>query len=117
MMAMARWRKLDAGAVQCSLSWFKSRPGLQPSLAPPASARQASRTHQHTPRLDPVVGLPRRSPKGEGGKSPLMARFWGLRGRGIWSKDHPRARVTRALGLGDARHARPFFVPNFQSES
>ena len=49
--------------------------------------------------------------------SPLMARFWGFRGCGIWSKDHPRARVTRALGLGDARHARPFFVPNFQSES
>jgi len=23
---------VDAGAVQCSLSWFKSRPGLQPSL-------------------------------------------------------------------------------------
>jgi len=23
---------VDAGAVQCSLSWFKSRPGLQPIL-------------------------------------------------------------------------------------
>jgi len=23
---------VDAGAVHCSLSWFKSRPGLQPSL-------------------------------------------------------------------------------------
>ena len=45
----------------------------------------------------------------------LMARFWGFRGCGIWSKDHPRARVTRALGLGDAQHARPFFVPKIQS--
>ena len=50
-------------------------------------------------------------------KSPLMARFWGFRGCGIWSKDHPRARVTRALGLGDAQQARPFFVPKIQSES
>ena len=24
--------RVDARAVQCSLSWFKSRPGLQPSL-------------------------------------------------------------------------------------
>jgi len=23
---------VDAGAVQCSLSWFESRPGLQPPL-------------------------------------------------------------------------------------
>src|SRR5437763_16854985 len=52
--------------------------------------------------------------------SPKMTVDWavlGFRGCGIWSKDHPRARVTRALGLGDAQHARPFFVPKIQSES
>jgi hypothetical protein len=34
-----------------------------------------------------------------------------FRGCGIWSKDQPRA-GSRALVEGDARHARPFFVPN-----
>jgi predicted MFS family arabinose efflux permease len=33
----------------------------------------------------------------------LMGLFSGFRGCGIWSKDHPRARETRALGSRDAR--------------
>jgi hypothetical protein len=42
----------------------------------------------------------------------LMVLYWGFRGRGIWSKDRPRAAITR-FWLGDARNARPFFVPDF----
>jgi len=47
-------------------------------------------------------------------KSRLMAPLKPFRGCKIWSKD-PRARGYAALLVdGDARHARPFFVPNFR---
>ena len=44
-----------------------------------------------------------------------MGPIWGFRGCGNWSKDHPRARMILRYGSRDARPARPFFVPNFQS--
>jgi hypothetical protein len=58
---------VDARAMHRSLSWFKSRPGLQPSLAPQASARQASRGD----------GLPRHSSKSEGGSNAPKCRLMG----------------------------------------
>src|SRR5580700_1743865 len=82
---------VDARAMHRSLSWFKSRPGLQPSLAAQATARQASPDEAF--RGSP--GLPRRSSKSEGG---LIGPLRPFRGCGIWSKDHPRARVTWRLG-------------------
>ena len=90
-----------AFAGSASYGWA----GLPRSEGCPAEAQRAKAD------WDPLV--PHQIPP----KSPLMAAFWGFRGCGIWSKDHPRARVTRAIGLGDARHARPFFVPKIQSES
>ena len=116
MIAAARWRKRLRGN---GASFFIL---VQIQAGPPAFAAPQLRLGQPRPVAKPA----RRSSTGESGglphacaaKSPkrrLMGPFWGFRGCGIWSKDHPRARVTRALGLGDARHARPFFVPKIQS--
>jgi hypothetical protein len=44
---------VDAGAVQCSLSWFKSRPGLQPSRE-----RGFGSASQNAPKM-PVDGRPK----------------------------------------------------------
>lgn len=59
---------VDAGAVQCSLSWFESRPGLQPSLL-----RSFGWASQPVAGFgpSPKAGLSRHSPKGEGGKMPV----------------------------------------------
>src|SRR5271167_1482049 len=73
---------VDARALHCSLSWFKSRPGLQPSLALRATATQAS---------------PKPLPKTA--KCRLTARFWGFRASGIWSKDRVRARACLTLAF------------------
>jgi hypothetical protein len=69
---------VDARAVHRSLSWFKSRPGLQPSLLR-SFGWQASHDHGSATRLgkpanDPT-GLPRRSSKSEGGKMPVDEAF------------------------------------------
>jgi hypothetical protein len=86
---------VDAGAVHRSLSWFESRPGLQPS---PSATR----------------GAARRSPKGEDGAKTdwnsseakqshppqncrLIAPLKAFRSCGIWSKD------TRAQGRTQRR--------------
>jgi hypothetical protein len=59
---------VDAGAVQCSLSWFKSRPGLQPTLL--RSFGWASQPVAGTgPNLQ--ADLSRHSPQGDGGKLPV----------------------------------------------
>ena len=57
---------VDARAVHRSLSWFKSRPGLQPSLASPGLAGQPS-----------PEAAGRLSLNSEGGKMPVD---WGLKG-------------------------------------
>ena len=99
---------------------------VQIQAGPPAFAGSASYGSASPSRGEGCRGVAERSESEDPGvgkhlrfplKSRLMARFWGFRGCGNWSKDHPRARVTRALGLGDAQHARPFFVPKIQSES
>jgi hypothetical protein len=68
---------VDARAVHRSLSWFKSRPGLQPSLlrsfglaSQPQKALRAA-----CPAQRPKAGMPRRSPQGEGGKMPVDGAF------------------------------------------
>ena len=101
---------VDAGAVQCSLSWFKSRPGLQASplrgfgwRSQPSGAKVA-----------------RRSLKGEDGlsldqcpKSRLMVALKPFRGCEIWSKDHPRARGNPAPWLEGRAARAPFFCARF----
>jgi hypothetical protein len=54
----------NAGAVHRSLSWFESRPGLQPSLL-------RSFGSQASPQATPAAGSPRHSPLGDGGKMPV----------------------------------------------
>ena len=148
-------------AVQGSLSWFKSRPGLHAS---PCRATRGAATpdrqgeacpaklewNESEDGLEPRAAARRRAaPLRILQKSQLMGRFWGFRGCGNWSKDQPRARgsltqrmirqsvgglarrscahfqararsdakpvstfADRALVQGDARPARPFFVPS-----
>jgi hypothetical protein len=66
---------VDARAVHRSISWFKSRPGLQPSLLrsfglasqpPPPSFPPPTAPFRVMAR---TAGLPRRSSKSEGGKN------------------------------------------------
>ncbi len=98
---------VDAGAVHRSLSWFKSRPGLQPSLL--RSFGSASHLRPRLPRhnANSASEAARAAPK-----CRLMGPLRPFRGCGIWSKDHPRARATWRFGSRDAQHARPFFVPD-----
>jgi len=56
----------NAGAVHRSLSWFESRPGLQPSLL-----RSFGLASQPPFKAGPAAGSPRHSPQGDGGKMPV----------------------------------------------
>jgi len=49
---------VDAGAVQCSLSWFKSRPGLQPSLLTQLRLGEPAAVGPHFPGLQKGAGVP-----------------------------------------------------------
>jgi hypothetical protein len=60
---------VDARAMHRSLSWFKSRPGLQPSLL--RSFGWASQPRTRLSAGQPKAGLPRHSPQGDGGKMPV----------------------------------------------
>ncbi|SHN69507.1 hypothetical protein SAMN05444170_1563 [Bradyrhizobium erythrophlei] len=88
---------------------------VQIQAGPPAFARFASEGQAGQPYqaesqpTRPRLAIARRA---KAGKWRLMVLYWGFRGRGIWSKDRPRAAITR-FWLGDARNARPFFVPDF----
>jgi hypothetical protein len=93
---------VNARTVHRSLSWFKSRPGLQPLRRSVASGQQG-----HFGAGGSTIR--------NGVKITAKCRLIGLlrpfRGCGIWSKDQSRARATWRTCSRDARHARPFFVP------
>src|SRR6201999_452719 len=99
---------VDARALHCSLSWFKSRPGLQPSLAkqvhgcPPKPLEGGLVTAASHFRPDGLcVAWPPQTtsrPVRKVGKFPVRKTqqkpvdgpFLGFRGCGIWSKDASR---------------------------
>src|SRR6185437_15171757 len=116
---------VDAGAVQCSLSWFKSRPGLQPTplarlrlgeppwpeqrlVAPKLEERRRKRRRTKAP-----LEKPAKPPYENQPNCRLMAALKPFRGCETWSKDRLRARgKPGALARGTRGMRALFLCPN-----
>src|SRR5712692_8415 len=97
---------VDARAVHRSLSWFKSRPGLQPS--------RLFSSNRITLCFDAFSSREPGSTSLENGtKCRLTGLLRPFRGCGIWSKDHPRARLIPSAGFEGRAVGAPFFCAQF----
>src|SRR5216683_6487943 len=110
MIGTARWRKAST-REQCIALYPGSNPGRASSLrCAAASARQASPRSASQRQASPCRAVARRA---KAGKCRLMAPLRAFRGCGIWSKDHPRARLIPSAGFEGRAVGAPFFCAQF----